>query len=125
VELREIYDIVTWLAGLEEKPEIGTEHALGGYAYPELDLKNIPEPKKKDLGKKLRFVRTKDQKLIRKGKQDYDDIMIDLKSGEEIGKKHEFVDRIQNIGESESGQMLDDQEEEVKQRLEELGYIDR
>lgn len=125
VEIRELYEIVPWIAGLQDRPEIGADHALGGYEYPDLDLRNIPEEKHDELGKRLRFVRTPSKKLVREGESDFKDKMIDLESMKEIGVEERFRERVEQVGSAESGQMLEDQDEEVKKRLEELGYIDR
>jgi arylsulfatase A-like enzyme len=120
VELRDLYDIVPWLAGFDDRPDLGKTFALGGYEYPKLDLKNIPEERKDELGKQLRFVRGKGKKAVRTGEEDS---MIDLESGEDIEVEDEFVEKLDMIGEAEEGQLVQDQDEHVKERLEDLGYI--
>lgn len=120
IELRELYDIVPWLAGIEEEPEYGTGIALGGYQYPELDLKNIPEEKKGELGKRLLFARGDGKKLVRKGESEQS--MIKIQDEAEIEVDKEFSDKLDKVGEAESGSTEVD-DEEVKDRLEELGYL--
>lgn len=120
VELRELYELVPRLAGIEDgETSYGSEFALGGYAYPKNELKNIPKELHDRFGKELSFVRTKDKKLVRTGDEDE---MIDLETGESIEIEQEFLDRLNSIGTAEDGDTEID-EERVKQRLEDLGYM--
>ena len=120
VELRELYDIIPSIAGIEGGLEYGTEYAYGAYQYPRLDLRNIPEEKHDELGKKLSFVRTPDKKLVAK-EEELD--MIELETGEEIDIEEEFVEKLEHIGVVEQGEMLEGKDERVKERLESLGYL--
>lgn len=122
IELRELYDLIPWFSGIGDEPEYGTGIALGGYQYPELDLKNIPESKKFELGKRLLFARGDRKKLIREGDEDYTQKMIDLPSGDEMRVDPEFSDKLDAIGEAETGSTEVD-DEEIKDRLENLGYM--
>lgn len=120
VELRELYSIIPSIAGLESGLEYGSEYAYGGYQYPRLDLKNIPEEKHDELGKKLSFVRKSDRKLVARGEELE---MLDLETGEEVEVDKEMVEKLENIGVVEEGEMLEGKDEKVKERLEELGYL--
>lgn len=119
-ELRELYNLVPGLAGIQEMPDIGSEYAYGGYQYPRLDLKNIPEEKHSELGKKLSFVRTAEKKLVSK---DEDLEMKDLETEKTIQTQQDFIEKLENIGVVEEGTMLENKDEKVKQRLEDLGYL--
>lgn len=124
LELRQLYSIIPKLAGLEGgSPEFGQEKALGGYQQPRMDLKNIPEGKRPEFDKRLSFVRGSGKKLIRsEGNEVTEDIMIDLETGDPIDIDQDFVQRINDIGEANEGSTEVD-EEHVKERLEELGYM--
>jgi hypothetical protein len=88
-----------------------------------MDLKNIPEDKHSELDKRLSFVRGSGKKLVRSENEDIqEDRMIDVDNGENIEIKESFVQRIQSIGQAEEGSTEVD-EEQVKERLEELGYM--
>ena len=124
VELRQLYNVVPKLAGLEDsKPQFRDNSAMGGYQRPKMDLKNIPEDKHSELDKRLSFVRGSGKKLVRSENEDIqEDRMIDVDNGENIEIKESFVQRIQSIGQAEEGSTEVD-EEQVKERLEELGYM--
>lgn len=124
IELRQLYSIIPKLAGLEEgKPEFRQKKALGGYQRPKLDLRTIPEDKVSEFDKQLSFVRGDGKKLIRsENDEGSEDSMSNLETGEQIDLDEEFVKRVEGIGEAEEGN-TDIEEEEVKERLEELGYM--
>ena len=123
-ELRQLYSIIPKLAGLEdEEINFDQKKALGGYQRPKLDLRTIPENKVSEFDKELSFVRGDDRKLVRSENDDgSEDKMIDLETGEEIDLDEEFIEAIDSIGDAEEGS-TDIEEEEVKERLEELGYM--
>ncbi|MFB6182796.1 MAG: sulfatase [Candidatus Nanohaloarchaea archaeon] len=121
-ELKQIYNYLPSLAEIEEHNLKTTEYAKGGYEYPELDLRNIPEEKKKELGKRLRFVKDKNKKLVREGEKNPKDIMYDLETGEKIEVEEKYVEKLEDK-QVESKGKKDVEEEEVKERLEELGYM--
>lgn len=124
VELRKLYDILPKLADLEEgELDFGQKNALGGYQRPKLDLRTIPENRVSEFDKRLSFVRGEGKKLIRSENDDgTEDSMIDLETGKQIEIDEDFVKKINSIGEAEEGN-TDIEEEEVKERLEELGYM--
>lgn len=124
IELRQLYSIIPKLAGLESgEPDFGSQKALGGYQRPKMDLKNIPEDKRAELDKRLSFVRGSEKKLIRsENGETFEDKMIDIGTGEEIQPEDGFVRMLDDIGEAEEGR-TDVDEEQVKDRLEKLGYM--
>jgi len=124
IELRQLYSTIPKLAGLEEgKPNFGQKKALGGYQRPKLDLRTIPEDKVSEFDKRLSFVRGDGKKLIRSENDERsEDSIIELEAGEQIEMDEDFVKTIDNIDEAEEGN-TDIEEEEVKERLEELGYM--
>lgn len=125
VELRELYDLVPAKAGIAESGDVGTDRAKGRYAYPRLDLKNVPEAKHGELGQQLTYVRGDGKKLVQAetAEGNTEDTMIDLSTDKTIPVDSSFVAVLDDIGQSEEGQMLDDQDAQVKDRLEDLGYI--
>lgn len=124
VELRQLYEMVPRLAGIEEgEISYGTDYALGGYQRPDLDINKIPDEKKNEFNKRLSFVRTPEKKLVRTESEEVvEDKMIDLETGEEVDIEDKFVQEIEKINEAEEGN-TDVDEEHVKERLEELGYM--
>lgn len=124
VELRELYNIIPKLANLEKgTPNFGQEQTFGGYQRPKMDLKNIPKSKQPDLDKRLSFVRGSGKKLVRSENGEItEDKMINLETGESIDLDEDFVQKINEIGEADDGR-TDVEEEHVKERLEELGYM--
>ena len=124
VELRKLYDIVPKISALESnQPVFEESKALGGYQRPRMDLKNIPEEKQPDLDKRLSFVRGSGNKLVRSENEELsEDTMFEIKTGSEIDIDSEFVSQLDRIGEADEGS-TDIEEEQVKERLEELGYM--
>lgn len=121
-ELKNLYNLVPALEGLEETPALESKYALGGLEYPEMHLKNVPKDKREEFAKTLSFVRGSEKKLIRsKTPEVTEDKTLDLESGKQIKVDQEFVEKIEGIEEAEEGSK--EIEEEVKERLEELGYM--
>ncbi len=123
VELRELYDLVPQLAGIAETgEEPGTEYAKGGYAYPQLDLRNMPAEKKEAYGKELAFARGDGQKAVREENGGTVVRGIDLATGDGVEPSTALLDALDMIGSAEegSGEIGDEQ---VKERLEDLGYL--
>lgn len=123
VELRELYSLIPSLAGLDDPYSPGTNIASGGYAYPRLDISRIPKDRREPYAKTLRFVRGTRKKLVKTIGDETAYQMIDLDTGEELPVDNTFQERIDNIGTTEEGTMLEDADEQVKQRLEQLGYM--
>lgn len=121
-ELRDLYDLLPSLVFDGESMIPSREYALGGYEYPKLDLRNVPEEHTNGLEHQLRFVRNADKgkKLVSEGGKHR---MIDLFDREEIDVEPEYERRIDAIGDASTGRMLEDQDEAMKKRLEDLGYL--
>lgn len=122
-ELRNLRKLVPHYAGLREKPEeVFSEKARGGYEFPEQFDGSIPSEKRDQYFRKYRYVKTRKRKTVKtikeNGEEEY--MTTNLESGEEIetteGMRSE-IDSIKDV-EQEKG----DVEEEIKDRLEELGY---
>ena len=67
-ELRNLYNLLPFYAGLEDEPENGVDVALGGYNYPDVSISQVPEEEKDDLYRKLSFTRTQEGKLVKSNK---------------------------------------------------------
>lgn len=123
IELRQLYGMVPDLAGLDADPIDRPGYALGGYAYPRLDLQKIPDTEHERLGAALRFARRDGKKLVRRGTDDPTYTMTTLDTGDEIAVDDGFRAAVDGTGESEDGVGADEHEEQVKQRLADLGYV--
>lgn len=121
-ELRQLYEVLPELVFEENFRPREMEYALGGYEFPKLDLRNIPDEKLEHFSKKLRFIRnsTENKKIVLTGKEK---TMYDLETGKEIEIDELYSEKVENIEEASEGRMLEDQDERVKKRLEDLGYI--
>jgi choline-sulfatase len=121
-ELKELYNLIPEMAFNQEFSPTTSNFSKGGYEYPELDLRKIPEKKYDELGKKLRFVRNGDEskKIVQKGESFR---MIDLKKMEDIEIEEDYKKKIKTIGEGDEGERISEKDEKIKDSLEELGYI--
>lgn len=123
LELRGLRELVPYYAGLRDKPDnVFSERVRGGYEFPEQFDGSIPSHKRNQYFRKYRYVKTQRRKTVKSVKENGDQeyTTTDLESGKEIettGDMKTEVDRIDDV-ESEKG----DVEEEIKGRLEELGY---
>ena len=124
-ELRQLYDLIPHLAGIGEEPgEI--DEIKGGYEFPDTIRGIIPEELKDSHDRKFRFVKTKSQKIVesigRSGETDYNIIKYGGKN--EDYSDRELKDRVKNIESTSKVREEDDEvDEEVKKRLEDLGYM--
>lgn len=122
-ELKDLYKLLPALEGLEQMPELSSEYAYGGLEFPEMHLKNIPEDKKEDFSWRLRFVRSEQKKLVKMSSQELEKYtMTDMTNQREIEPDQDFMEKIDDIGEVNEGE-TDIDDEKVKDKLEELGYI--
>lgn len=122
-ELRQLYDLVPHLAGFNEEPgEI--EEVKGSYEFPEFFVGVIPEEKRDKYDRKFRFVKTEDRNIVksitRSGEESYS--MYDS-DGEEIEVEEDMKRKVDGIGDVSESEDQDIDDEEVKQRLEDLGYM--
>ena len=124
MELKSIYDILPLIAGIKDAEIEPVESVKGGYEHPEFFMGWIPDDMKDELDKKHRFIRKDGKKIVKSvGRDDEASYsMTDIETGEEIdldeGMKQE-VDSIENNSEVNT----DIEKEEVKKRLEDLGYM--
>jgi arylsulfatase A-like enzyme len=127
-ELRQLYNLVPRLAGLEDTEKEEIEEVHGGYEFPEFFVGVIPEERREKYDVRYRFVKDREMKVLKKvertGKESYE--AIDTKTGEglevndEMKRKVDEIDSLQGSGDEEE-ESIDD--EEVKKRLEDLGYM--
>ncbi len=124
VELRELYEMVPVLAGIEEGEfDPGTEYAYGGQEKPDMWIKNIPKDQRDEFYSRFTFVRGDGKKLVREESGELvEENMTDLETGEEIDVEDSFHEMLESVGEAEEGE-TEIEEEKVKKRLEDLGYM--
>lgn len=125
VELRQLYHLIPEWTGIEDgETEVGIDLALGGYEFPDLAIKLIPDKLRQKFYRRLRFVRGEGRKLTEsmpeQGETKYR--MINLGSEEEIDVEERFKQEIEQTGETESEGELE-AGDEIKDRLEALGYM--
>lgn len=126
VELRELYTFLQRAAGIEPgDPTMGTEHAQGGIAFPEVHTPLVPDAEERGLDARRRFVRTPEVKVERKEERDgtVEDHAVDPATGAEVEPPAALVERLNAIdtytGDTAS---VEEQDAAVKQRLADLGY---
>lgn len=126
-ELRQLYKLIPYLADIEDSKPRRLAEVKGGYEFPESFAGVIPDNLRDKFDRKLRYIKTEDRKIIksesRSGETDY---KITNRSGSQ--KVHEDADlkkRVDNIEEVSSTEPEDNkiEDEEVKSRLEDLGYM--
>lgn len=124
-ELRQLYDLIPHLTGIGEEPE-EVDEIKGGYEFPETIRGIIPEDLKESHDRKFRFVKTKSKKIVksigRSGEAEYE--ISDYGKGKENHSDKELKKKVNNIGDSSEVEHEDDvDDEEVKKKLEDLGYM--
>jgi hypothetical protein len=127
IELRALYDMIPeMVSGNWDLETYFSEYAYGGLEYPELHLRNIPDEKKSELGKKLGFVRTCDRKIVKAEGRETEYTMVNLETGGASPVEDGFIERVESIESvtsENSVNQIEDQEEHVKKSLKKLGYI--
>lgn len=124
VELRELYELIPGWVGIREGKTQGTEVALGGYDFPDMQVNRIPEGQRERLYRRFKFARTNDRKSVETKKEDGEKTVktFDLESGEEV-EDGELEEELQKADYgSSSGESIDEKDEEIKEKLEALGY---
>lgn len=123
-ELRQLHDFILANTGDGENP-VKREYALGAYDYPDLSINSIPADRRDALDHRLTFVRTHNEKLVERTPRgaDSETSMYDLETREEVPVTAEMEQRLPDIGEGSSGVQIDEHDEAVKSRLQDLGYI--
>jgi arylsulfatase A-like enzyme len=124
VELRELYDLIPGWVGIEDEKIPGTDAALGGYDFPEMQVNRIPGSQRDRLYRRFKFARRKDRKSVETeteaGEKNIE--TFDLETDEEVedGELEEELEKIDYRG--SSGESIDEKDEEIKEKLEALGY---
>lgn len=124
VELRELHDIILEQTGIIDEYEIGVEHAKGGEDRPEMDLAKTPSDKKEKYDEEKYFIRTRGEKGIITSKGEFKKIDLteeDKMRRSVLKKKLEGLEGA--YSESKDGRKVESVDEEVKNELEKLGYI--
>lgn len=126
VELRELYDIILEQTSVINEYEIGTKYAKGGEDRPEMDLAKTPSSKREQYDEKKYFIRTREKKGIITSKGRFKE--IELEEGDEfrssvVKKKSEGLEG--SYDENSSGKKVESVDEEVKDELKKLGYMQK
>lgn len=124
VELREIYDILLSETGLQEDYSEGTKYAMGGYEFPDVQRPRIPKEKWSELYRRHHFARTLNGKAVRSEDEDGDtELVFEGFVGEPAeDERRTMREKLDSIGEGEKGQQLDEKDEEIQRKLQDLGY---
>ena len=127
VELRELYWHLPQLAGLESYNDLGSDGAPGGYEFPEVFKRYIADDQMDQYYRKYRFYRTSGEKLVKIEQKDgtVSYTRVDLETGEtrRVGTKHRrLLDGLGDVGGDSGSGASEDEQQAVKERLEELGY---
>lgn len=124
VELRELYGIVLSYTGISSRYDEGTEYAMGGYEFPDVQRPRIPRNRWKEMYRRHHFVRTPEGRVTRSededGKVSFSSQGLEGELSE--GEEEEMREKLESIEEGEEGQQLDDKEEEIQRKLRDLGY---
>jgi arylsulfatase A-like enzyme len=124
-ELRQLYDLIPEVAGISDENVEAREKIMGGYEFPEFFMGWVPDEKKEEFDRKLRFVTKGGKKIVksvaRDGEESYR--MRDAETGEELEVEEEMRREVDQLGDTSKKSDMDVEDEEVKQRLEELGYM--
>ncbi|MFB6190502.1 MAG: sulfatase [Candidatus Nanohaloarchaea archaeon] len=124
VELSELRDIVLSATGVSESYEEGTEYAMGGYEFPDVQRPRIPRDRWKEFYRRHHFVRTLEGRVTRSEDEDGE---VSFSSQELAGElteeeREEMREKLEAIDGGEEGEQLDEKEEEIQEKLRELGY---
>ncbi len=124
-ELRQLYDLIPYIAGIGEEPE-EVNDIKGGYEFPETIRGIIPSDLQEKYDRKFRFVKTESQKVVKSetssGKIQYEIKNYGEKEGDYTDK--ELKEKVDNVEDDQKAEERDkEKEEEVKKKLEDLGYV--
>lgn len=125
LDLKELYSVIPGFAGVEDAPGIGVEEVKGSYEYPEFFVGVIPDDRREKFDRKYRFYRDSEKKVVKSTGRDGDSVYEAFDSdGDEIDVTDDMRDAVDSIGsDSEASEGNDIDDEEVKKRLEDLGYM--
>ncbi|MFB6115991.1 MAG: sulfatase [Candidatus Nanosalina sp.] len=123
-ELRQLYDLIPALAGITNKKVEPLGESRGGYEFPDSYISVAPKEKREELDRKLRYYRNTEYKVTksetRSGKTFYEARKEDNQKIEPTEEMKKRVDEISS-DKAETSEEID-RDEEVKERLEKLGY---
>jgi len=135
VELKKLHDLTPYHAGIREKPEeITKEMVKGGYEFPSVFIGYVPDEKWDKYYKKYRYIQTDSTRTVKQVRQDEDEEITskDLDTGKEVKTPENIKRELERIDENHGGlrenqgendsMENEEQEEEIKDRLEALGY---
>lgn len=124
-ELRQLYNLLPKLAGVKKPGEVEKGIAKGGYEYPVSYKGVVPEERREEFNRKIRYVKDGERKIVKEITEDGEELytMYDLEAGEEVEVEEDMKRKIDNIQETGKGGERDIEDEEVKKRLEDLGYV--
>lgn len=126
VELRELHDLILEQVGLEDDIDLGTKYARGGMDRPEMDLAKIPKSMWEEYDEKLYFVRTPEKKFI--GTENGDMTEKQVGDGDSVRSSvlKKEIEKLRGCYEGESkGKKVDSMDEEIKNELQNLGYMQK
>lgn len=124
VELSELYDIVLSATGVSDSYEEGTEYVMGGYEFPDVQRPRIPKSRWKELYQRHHFLRTRKGRMTRSEDEEGEVCFRFQEIGGEPSdeEKKEMRRELESIEGGEKGQQLDEKEEEIQEKLRDLGY---
>lgn len=124
-ELRHLYNLLPGIAGIGEAGDVETSMAMGGYEYPASYKGVVPEERRHEFNRKIRYAKDGEKKIVKEITEDGEELytMYDLESGEEIEVAEDMKRKVDSIQETGDKNDRDIEDEEVKKRLEDLGYV--
>lgn len=124
VELRELHDVILEQTGVIDEYEIGVKYARGGEDRPEMDLAKTPSDKKEKYDKERYFIRTRGKKGVLTSEGEFKEIEL---SEENEVRRSVLKKKLEGLeggySESKDGKKVESVDEEVKNELAKLGYI--
>jgi len=132
-ELRKLYDLTPQHAGIRQKDKLeDTEMVKGGYDYPSIFIGYVPEEKWDKYYNKYHYIQTDKQRTVQKINQDGEakTTTVKLETGGETETPEKIMQNLDEIADQDSEEDIeaekdedeDIDDEEIKERLEALGY---
>jgi len=131
-ELRKLYDLTPQNAGIRQKNKLEEKEIIkGGYNYPSIFIGYVPEEKWSKYYNKYRYLQTEEHRTVQKINQDgnAETKTVKIENGEKVDTPEKISEELKEINKQESDSEIqveeeseDIDDEEVKKRLEALGY---
>jgi len=122
VELRELFEMLPSYAGLRSDYEPGVDVAKGGYGFPDLAIRQLPNTRREDHYKRFRFAVDGDTYLIRTETEREVEVTATCRdTGEAVEPDPSLLHSIPIDEDSRSDSV--EFADPVEARLEELGYL--